>query len=100
MTFLGLIGIMHPPGPEVKAAIETCQRRSIQVKMITGDQAMTAAAIGNELDITNGTEAPLDGKQLSALSDEELAEVSQMFPSTRGVTPDQKMRIVSAARTR
>ena len=100
LTFLGLIGIMDPPRPEVKAAIETCQRAGIQVKMITGDQAMTAAAIGNELDITNGTEAPLDGKQLSALSDEELAEVSGDVSIYSRVTPDQKMRIVSSLQER
>ena len=100
LTFLGLIGIMDPPRPEVKAAIETCQRAGIQVKMITGDQAMTAAAIGNELDITNGSEAPLDGKQLSALSDEELAEVSGDVSIYSRVTPDQKMRIVSSLQER
>ncbi len=47
LVFLGLIGIMDPPRPEVKAAIETCQSAGIKVKMITGDQAMTAAAIAN-----------------------------------------------------
>ena len=100
LTFLGLIGIMDPPRPEVKAAIETCQRAGIQVKMITGDQAMTAAAIGNELDITNGTEAPLDGKQLSALSDEELAEVSgDVSIYSRYARPKNAHRVF-AARTR
>ena len=53
LVFLGLIGIMDPPRPEVKAAIETCQRAGIKVKMITGDQQMTAAAIGAELNISS-----------------------------------------------
>ena len=52
LVFLGLIGIMDPPRPEVKAAIETCLRAGIKVKMITGDQQMTAAAIGAELNLS------------------------------------------------
>ena len=52
--FLGLIGIMDPPRPEVKSAIEICQSAGIKVKMITGDQQFTATAIGKELGITDG----------------------------------------------
>ena len=76
LVFLGLIGIMDPPRPEVKAAIETCLRAGIKVKMITGDQQMTAAAIGAELNITSASGASLDGKELASLSDEELMEAS------------------------
>ncbi len=96
LIFLGLIGIMDPPRPEVKAAIETCQRAGIKVKMITGDQQMTAAAIGRELDITSSGRGPLDGKNLAALSDDELREVSGEVAIYSRVTPDQKMRIVSS----
>ena len=96
LIFLGLVGIMDPPRPEVKAAIETCQRAGIQVKMITGDQHVTAAAIGKELAITSGTLPPVDGKDLQAMSDEDLLEVSQNISIFSRVTPDQKMRIVSS----
>ena len=96
LAFLGLIGIMDPPRPEVKAAIETCQRAGIMVKMITGDQQMTAAAIGSELDIESATAGPLDGTDLAALTDEELAAVSSDVAIYSRVTPDQKMRIVSS----
>ena len=96
LIFLGLIGIMDPPRPEVKAAIETCQRAGIKVKMITGDHQMTAEAIGRELDITSGAIGPLDGKNLALLSNDELREASAQVAIYSRVTPDQKMRIVSS----
>jgi Ca2+-transporting ATPase len=96
LVFLGLIGIMDPPRPEVKDAIATCQRAGIKVKMITGDQQMTAAAIGRELDIKSGTLGTLDGQSLSEMSDEELINVSANVSIYARVTPDQKMRIVSS----
>jgi len=96
LAFLGLIGIMDPPRPEVKDAIATCQRAGIKVKMITGDQQMTAAAIGRELDIESGTLGALDGQSLTDMSDEELVNVSANVSIYARVTPDQKMRIVSS----
>ncbi|MGB1588406.1 MAG: cation-translocating P-type ATPase [Poseidonia sp.] len=96
LAFLGLIGIMDPPRPEVKAAIETCQRAGIKVKMITGDQQMTATAIGKELNIEMTSLSALDGKDLSSMSDEELEQVSAGVSIYSRVTPDQKMRIVSS----
>ena len=99
-AFLGLIGIMDPPRPEVKAAIETCQRAGIKVKMITGDQQMTAAAIGEELNINSASGASIDGKELARLSDEELLETTNDIAIYSRVTPDQKMRIVSSLQER
>jgi Ca2+-transporting ATPase len=96
LAFLGLIGIMDPPRPEVKAAIETCQRAGIKVKMITGDQQMTATAIGKELNIEMTSMSTLDGKDLSTMSDEDLEQVSSNVSIYSRVTPDQKMRIVSS----
>jgi len=96
LVFLGLIGIMDPPRPEVKDAIETCQRAGIKVKMITGDQQMTAAAIGSELNITSASGSSLDGMELAALSDEELLHATADVAIYSRVTPDQKMRIVSS----
>ena len=96
LVFLGLIGIMDPPRPEVRDAIETCQRAGIKVKMITGDQQMTAAAIGAELNISSASGASLDGMELAALSDDELIDATSDVAIYSRVTPDQKMRIVSS----
>ncbi|MDG1545772.1 MAG: HAD-IC family P-type ATPase, partial [Candidatus Poseidoniaceae archaeon] len=98
--FLGLVGIMDPPRPEVKDAIAICQRAGIKVKMITGDQQITANAIGLELNITDGINPAINGAQLSNFTDEELIEVSSNASIFSRVTPDQKMRIVSSLQER
>lgn len=96
LTFLALVGIMDPPRPEVRDAIEVCQRAGIQVKMITGDQAMTATAIGDELNINVGNSPALDGNALSKMDAEELENAVQNVAIYSRVTPDQKMNIVAA----
>ena len=100
LIFLGLVGIMDPPRPEVKEAIRTCQRAGIKVKMITGDQAMTASAIGQELDIEMGATPAMDGKALSEVLDDDLTNIAENVSIFSRVTPDQKMRIVSALQER
>jgi len=100
LTFLGLVGIMDPPRPEVKDAIETCQRAGIKVKMITGDQAMTAAAIGAELHIESGQQPAIDGNMLATMDSDALEAVAQDVSIYARVTPDQKMNIVAALQAR
>jgi len=96
LIFLGLIGIMDPPRPEVKEAIEICQNAGIRVKMITGDQQFTATAIGKELGITDGGIPAVNGGAISKFSDAEMDEASINSTIFSRVTPDQKMRIVSS----
>ena len=96
LIFLGLIGIMDPPRPEVKDAIEICQKAGIKVKMITGDQQFTATAIGKELGITDGGIAAVNGGEIAKFSDAEMDEAAANSTIFSRVTPDQKMRIVSS----
>ena len=96
LIFLGLIGIMDPPRPEVKDAIEICQKAGIKVKMITGDQQFTATAIGKELGITDGGIAAINGGDIAKFSDAEMDEAAVNSTIFSRVTPDQKMRIVSS----
>ena len=49
MTFLGLVGMIDPPRPEAKAAVQTCEQAGIRVVMITGDHPLTAQAVAREL---------------------------------------------------
>jgi Ca2+-transporting ATPase len=95
LIFLGLVGIMDPPRPEVRDAIKICQDAGIKVKMITGDHHLTAAAIGKELAINTGSESPVSGEELRQMSDEELSSSTEGSIFSR-VTPDQKMRIVAS----
>ena len=96
LIFLGLIGIMDPPRPEVKDAIEICQKAGIKVKMITGDQQFTATAIGKELGITDGGIAAVNGGEIAKFSDAEMDEAAANSTIFSRVTPNQKMRIVSS----
>ncbi|DAC07572.1 MAG TPA: HAD family hydrolase, partial [Candidatus Poseidoniales archaeon] len=99
LIFLGLVGIMDPPRPEVKEAIRICQEAGIKVKMITGDHHMTASAIGQELAIHGAENDPVSGAELRSMTDETLSESVDKAIFSR-VTPDQKMRIVSSLQDR
>ncbi|MBA4734372.1 MAG: cation-transporting P-type ATPase [Candidatus Poseidoniales archaeon] len=99
LIFLGLVGIMDPPRPEVKEAIRICQEAGIKVKMITGDHHMTASAIGQELAIQGAENDPVSGAELRSMTDETLSDSVDKAIFSR-VTPDQKMRIVSSLQER
>ena len=95
LIFLGLVGIMDPPRYEVADAISKCHAAGVKVMMITGDQQMTAMAIGNEIGIIKDDSQFVTGKQLGELSDEELDSRLDKIVMFSRVTPDQKLRIVS-----
>jgi len=104
-TFLGLQGMIDPPRPEAIDAVAACHRAGIQVKMITGDHAGTAVAIGRQLGLVTEITAPdrpsaLTGKELAALSDESLIEVAENVSVFARVTPEQKLRLVEALQAR
>jgi len=91
LMLLGMVGIVDPPRPEAKAAIAECKEAGIQVRMITGDHAATAAAIGAELGITGRA---ITGKQFAAMSDDELkAQIDEIGVIAR-VAPEHKVRLV------
>ena len=96
LIFLGLVGIMDPPRPEVKDAIAICQKAGIKVKMITGDQQFTATAIGKELGITDGGIPAVNGSSITTFNDAEMDEAAANSTIFSRVAPDQKMRIVSS----
>ena len=91
LTLLAMVGIVDPPRAEAKDAIAKCHSAGIQVRMITGDHAVTAAAIGRELGI-EGT--ALTGAQFAALSDEELVKQLPEIGVVARVAPEDKIRLV------
>jgi Ca2+-transporting ATPase len=91
LTLLAMVGIVDPPRAEAKDAIATCKSAGIQVRMITGDHAVTAAAIGHELGI-EGT--ALTGAQFAAMSDEELVAQLPEIGVVARVAPEDKIRLV------
>ncbi len=92
LTLLAMVGIVDPPRNEAKDAIAKCHSAGIQVRMITGDHAVTAAAIGKELGIT-GT--ALTGAQFAAMSDEELKKKLPEIGVVARVAPEDKIRLVT-----
>jgi Ca2+-transporting ATPase len=91
LTIIAMVGIVDPPRAEAKAAIAKCHSAGIEVRMITGDHAVTAAAIGKELGI--GGRA-LTGAEFAALTDEELAEQLPEIGVVARVAPEDKIRLV------
>ncbi len=90
LAFVGLVGIIDPLRPSSKTAVDIAHRAGIDVRMITGDHAVTAAAIGKDLELGPGA---ISGAELAAISDEELkARLPQLHVFGR-VTPDDKLRL-------
>ncbi len=95
LVFLGLVGIMDPPRPEVLKAIQQCRNSGINVKMITGDHAITAKAIGDLIGLEN-TSVVLTGADLDCLSDDELKQKILDVNIFARTSPGHKLRIVKA----
>lgn len=96
LTFLGLVGMIDPPRPECKVAVETCRRAGIKPVMITGDHIVTATAIAKELGIFNEGDKAITGAQLDEMSDKELDEQVKNISVYARVSPENKIRIVKA----
>ncbi|MES2549218.1 MAG: HAD-IC family P-type ATPase, partial [Pseudomonadota bacterium] len=95
LTFLGLVGLIDPPRPEAIAAVAECRAAGIRVKMITGDHAGTAAAIGAQIGLANPHRV-LTGHDLDKLDDAQLAlEVADVDIFAR-TSPEHKLRLVTA----
>jgi len=95
VRLLGLVALIDPPRREAVEAVAACHAAGVDVKMITGDHAATAAAIGRELGIAGG-EPPLTGAALAALSDDELRERVRDTAIFARVAPEHKLRLVRA----
>ena len=90
LAFVGMVGIIDPLRTEAKAAVAIALGAGIDVRMITGDHAVTASAIGKDLGLGPGA---ISGAELAALSDEELlARLPQLHVFGR-VTPEDKLRL-------
>lgn len=95
LVFLGLFGMIDPPRPEVKAAVQTCREAGIRPVMITGDHPLTARFIAQELGIDEGGRV-VTGLELDRMSDAALMEIVPVAAVYARVSPEHKLRIVSA----
>lgn len=94
MTFLGLVGMIDPPRPEAKAAIETCEQAGIKPVMITGDHPLTAQAVARELGLLK-TGRVVTGAELEAMSEAEFEREVERIDVYARVSPAHKLRVVT-----
>ncbi len=96
LTLLGLVGMMDPPRPGVRAAVDACRDAGVRVVMITGDHPLTARAVAEELGIFREGDEVLTGADLEPMADDELGRRARAASVFARTTPEQKLRIVRA----
>jgi len=109
LTYVGILGLVDPPRGEVRAALAECRRAGIRVAMITGDHALTARAVARDIGLLGEDESAtavggspassarvIDGAELEAMSDDDLATAVCDTRIYARVNPEHKLRIVDA----
>jgi Ca2+-transporting ATPase len=100
LTWLGYVGIMDPPAPGVRETIATFHQAGVRTVMLTGDQRLTGESVARELGVFRDGDRVLDGREVDRLSDPELeAAVAHTSVFSR-VSPEAKLRIVTAHQAR
>jgi cation-transporting ATPase F len=103
LTFLGLQGMIDPPRAEAIESVRKCQEAGIQVKMITGDHALTARSIARKLGLGGDDSSELlavTGRELSEIADSNLPDLAERAAVFARVAPEQKLKLVKALQTR
>ena len=95
LTLLGLVGLIDPPRQDAVTAIKACRDAGVHVKMITGDHAITAAAIAHELGLENPSNV-LTGLEIDQLDDDALRDHVQDTAVFARTSPAHKLRLVQA----
>ncbi|MEH1831876.1 MAG: cation-translocating P-type ATPase [Nostoc sp.] len=100
LVWLGLVGMLDAPRPEVRAAVQECRNAGIRPVMITGDHQLTARAIATDLGIAQEGDRLLTGQELQRMSDQELEQNVDLVSIYARVSPEHKLRIVQALQRR
>ena len=95
LTLVGLFGLLDPPRPEVRAAVETCKAAGIRPVMITGDHPLTARHIARQIGITDNDRF-ITGQELDKLSLDELRAATQDVSVFARVSPEHKLNLIDA----
>lgn len=96
LTFLGLVGIYDPPRVEAKEALRIASLAGIRVVMVTGDNEVTAEAIGKEVRLVKKDEYVIKGQDLEKMTESQLDQILLKTRIFARVTPSDKLRIVEA----
>jgi P-type Ca2+ transporter type 2C len=96
LIWVGLVGMLDAPRPEVRAAVATCKAAGIRTMMITGDHPLTAMAIGTDLGITQTDSQVVSGNEIAQMDDATLGQTIESVNVYARVAPEHKLRIVKA----
>ncbi len=99
LSLLGMVGIIDPPRDEAITAVHDCQSAGIRVKMITGDHAITARAIGAQMGIGDG-KTVISGAELDSYDGPQLSQAVNDCDVFARVSPEQKLQLVTALQAR
>jgi Ca2+-transporting ATPase len=94
LTLLGLVGFRDPLRPEVPAAVAACRAAGIELKVVTGDHAITARAIAEAAGLAVGDDAVSTGDELAALAPADRADRIRRATVLARIRPEQKYEIV------
>ncbi|WP_298559246.1 cation-transporting P-type ATPase [uncultured Aliiroseovarius sp.] len=94
LEFIGLVGMIDPPRPEVRDAIQTCLRAGMRIIMITGDGPLTARAIADALGLP--VSKVMTGSELEGIDDQALSDILAEPTLFARTSPEHKMRLVKA----
>jgi Ca2+-transporting ATPase len=100
LVFVGLVGMIDPPRPEVKPAVGIARKAGIKTVMITGDYPETAMAIAREINLLRPNGKVLTGRELEDLGDNDFADIVDDVDVYARVSPQHKVRIVEALQAR
>ncbi len=103
LTFLGLQGMIDPPRAEAIVSVRLCREAYVQVKMITGDHALTARSIAQQLGLKGrdgGELIAVTGRELEKVTDADLPELAERAAVFARVAPEQKLKLVRALQAR
>ncbi|MEH2043585.1 cation-translocating P-type ATPase [Nostoc sp.] len=100
LVWLGLVGMLDAPRPEVRASVQECREAGIRPVMITGDHQLTARAIATDLGIAQEGDRLLTGQELQRMTDQELEQNVDLVSIYARVSPEHKLRIVQALQRR
>ena len=100
LVWLGLVGMLDAPRPEVRLSVQECRDAGIRPVMITGDHQLTARAIATDLGIAKEGDRLLTGQELQRMTDQELEQNVDLVSIYARVSPEHKLRIVQALQRR
>ena len=99
LQFLGLVGMIDPPRPEVPEAVRRCREAGIRLIMVTGDSGRTAEAIARRIGMVDGEAHVVTGSDLAAIDDGELQRrLSERDVIFARIDPEQKLRLATVLR--